>query len=119
MLPGQKVFFLCSQHPLITDIPVALARNGIPSAYINDFYYGNLTQERIERLNALIDPLTPKNRDDYPQLMRLMFQQWFAKFSTSPTGFIAILAVVCMVYLIRISAEEFVLFSTGFTVMGQ
>jgi spermidine synthase len=27
--------------------------------------------------------------------------------------------VVCMVYLVRISAEEFVLFSTGFTVMGS
>ncbi len=119
LLPGQKIFFLCSSQPLNTDIPALLARKNIPTRYIKGYYYGNLTHERIERLNALIDPLTPKNRDDYPQLMRLMFQQWFAKFSTSPTGFIAILAVVCMVYLIRISAEEFVLFSTGFTVMGS
>ncbi len=119
LLPGQKIFFLCSAQPLNTDIPALLARKNIPTRYIKGYYYGDLTQERIERLNALIDPLTPKNRDDYPQLMRLMFQQWFAKFSTSPTGFIAILAVVCMVYLIRISAEEFVLFSTGFTVMGS
>ena len=119
LLPGQKIFFLCSSQPLNTDIPALLARKNIPTRYIKGYYYGDLTQERIERLNALIDPLTPKNRDDYPQLMRLMFQQWFAKFSTSPTGFIAILAVVCMVYLIRISAEEFVLFSTGFTVMGS
>ncbi len=119
LLPGQKIFFLCSSQPLNTDIPALLARKNIPTRYIKGYYYGNLTHERIERLNALIDPLTPKNRDDYPQLMRLMFQQWFAKFSTSPTGFIAILAVVCMVYLVRISAEEFVLFSTGFTVMGS
>ena len=119
LLPGQKIFFLCSSQPLNTDIPALLARKNILTRYIKGYYYGNLTHERIERLNALIDPLTPKNRDDYPQLMRLMFQQWFAKFSTSPTGFIAILAVVCMVYLIRISAEEFVLFSTGFTVMGS
>jgi len=119
LLPGQKIFFLCSSQPLNTDIPALLARKNIPTRYIKGYYYGNLTHERIERLNALIDPLTPKNRDDYPQLMRLMFQQWFAKFSTSPTAFIAILAVVCMVYLIRISAEEFVLFSTGFTVMGS
>ena len=119
LLPGQKIFFLCSSQPLNTDIPALLARKNIPTRYIKGYYYGNLTHERIERLNALMDPLTPKNRDNYPQLMRLMFQQWFAKFSTSPTGFIAILAVVCMVYLIRISAEEFVLFSTGFTVMGS
>jgi len=119
LLPGQKIFFLCSSQPLNTDIPALLARKNISTRYIKGYYYGNLTHERIERLNDLMDPKAPKNRDDYPQLMRLMFQQWFAKFSTSPTGFIAVLAVVCMVYLVRISAEEFVLFSTGFTVMGS
>ncbi|MEJ2658792.1 MAG: hypothetical protein P8012_16665 [Desulfobacterales bacterium] len=66
-----------------------------------------------------IDPKTPKNRDDLPQLMRLMFLQWFAKFSTSPTGFIVVLALFCMVYLFRIRSEEFVLFSTGWMVMGS
>ena len=119
LLPGQKIFFLCSTQPISTDIPKLLEQKGISTRYIKGYFYGNLTHERIERLNALMDPLTPKNRDDYPQLMRLMFQQWFAKFSTSPTVFIVILAVICMVYLIRMSAEEFVLFSTGFTVMGS
>ena len=119
LLPGQKIFFLCSSRPINTDIPTLLARKNIPTRYIKGYYYGNLTHERIKRLNDLMDPKAPKNSDDYPQLMRLMFQQWFAKFSTSPTGFIAVLAVVCLVYLIRISSEEFVLFSTGFTVMGS
>ncbi|MEJ2731913.1 MAG: hypothetical protein P8185_25975 [Deltaproteobacteria bacterium] len=78
-----------------------------------------MTPERIKRLNSLIDPKTPKNIDDIPQLMHLMFLQWFAKFSTSPTGFIVVLLLFCMVYLFRIHLEEFVLFSTGFMVMGS
>ena len=119
LLPGQKIFFLCGSQPLKTDIPALLAKKGIHTRYIRGYYYGNLTHERIERLNALIDPTAPKNRDYSPQLMRLMFMQWFAKFSTSPTGFIVVLAILCLIYLIRISAEEFVLFSTGFTVMGS
>jgi spermidine synthase len=119
LLPGQKIFFLCSSQPINTDIPALLDRKHISTRYIKGYYYGNLTHERIQRLNDLMDPKAPKNGDDYPQLMRLMFQQWFAKFSTSPIGFIAVLAVVCIVYLIRISSEEFVLFSTGFTVMGS
>lgn len=119
LLPGQKIFFLCSSQPINTDIPTLLARKNIPTRYIKGYYYGNLTHERIKRLNDLMDPKAPKNSDDYPQLMRLMFQQWFAKFSTSPIGFIAVLAVVCIGYLIRISSEEFALFSTGFTVMGS
>jgi len=119
LLPGQKIYYLCSSRPVNADIPTLLDRKNIPTRYIKGYYYGNLTQERIKRLNDLMDPKAPKNSDDYPQLMRLMFQQWFAKFSTSPTGFIVVLAVVCISYLIRISSEEFVLFSTGFTVMGS
>jgi spermidine synthase len=119
LLPGQKIFFLCSSQPINTDIPALLDRKHISTRYIKGYYYGNLTHERIKRLNDLMDPKAPKNSDDYPQLMRLMFQQWFAKFSTSPIGFIAFLVVVCIGYLIRISSEEFALFSTGFTVMGS
>jgi len=119
MLPGQKVFFLCSQRPLITDIPAALARNAIPSAYINGFYYGNLTRERIDRLNARMDPTTPINVDTSPYLMQLMFSQWFAKFQTSPIVFFLILSVLSAIYLFRITREEFVLFSTGCMTMGS
>ncbi len=66
-----------------------------------------------------MDRKTPKNTDYSPQLMRLIFLQGFAKFSASPTVFMAVLSVLCLIYLIRISAEEFVLFSTGWTVMGS
>ena len=119
LLPGQKIFFLCSALPIDTDIPARLVKKGISTRYISGYYYGNLTTERIERLNALVDPETPKNYDDFPHLMRIMFIQWFAKFSTSPTGFIVVLAVLCLIYMVRITAEEFVLFSTGFIVMGS
>jgi spermidine synthase len=119
LLPGEKIFFLCSSRPINTDIPKLLDKKGISTRFIKGYYYGNLTPERIDRLNALTDPKTPKNLDDIPQLMHLMFLQWFAKFSTSPTGFIVVLALFCAVYLFRIHSEEFVLFSTGCTVMGS
>jgi spermidine synthase len=119
LLPGQKIFYLCSFRPLNTDIPALLDQKGIHSRYIKGYYYGNLTPERIDSLNSLLDPKTPKNRDYFPQLMRLMFLQWFAKFSTSPMWFFGVLAVLCIIYFFCISVEEFVLFSTGCTVMGS
>ena len=119
MLPGQKIFFLCRSLPIETDLPDLLAQKGIQTRYIKGYFYGNLTHERIARLNALVDPETPKNRDYLPQLMQIMFQQWFFKFSSSPTGFMAVLTILCLIYLIRLTAEEFVLFSTGFMVMGS
>ncbi len=59
LLPGQKVIFLCSNRPLITDIPAALEHHGVATTYISGYYYGNLTRERIDRLNEQLDPATP------------------------------------------------------------
>ena len=119
LLPGERIFFLCSDNPINLDIPACLAEKGISTSYISGFYYGNLTNERIAGLNNLLDPVAPKNIDESPQLMRLMFLQWFAKFSTSPNRFIAGLTVLLIIYLVRIAREEFVLFSTGFMTMGS
>jgi spermidine synthase len=119
LLPGQKIFFLCSDEPLEVDIPARLASKGIATNYVAGFYYGNLTPERINRLNELVDPSVPQNFDKTPHLMRLMFFQWFAKYSASPHGFVIVLAVLCLAYLLRISREEFVLFSTGCMTMGS
>jgi spermidine synthase len=119
LLPGQHVFFLCSNRKLSPDIPAALEKKGIPTAYISGFFYGNLTPERIDRLNSLMDPSTPLNRDTSPYLMRLMFSQWFAKFQTSPAGFFLVLAVFTAIYLVRVSREELVLFATGSLTMGS
>jgi len=119
LLPGQKIYFLASGLPLSSDIPASLDKIMIKTDYISSYYYGNLTQERIGRLSELIDKSAPINTDIYPQLMRLMFSQWFAKFSTSPIAFILIISVLCIIYLVRITREEFVLFSTGCMAMGS
>ncbi len=119
LLPGQKVFFLCSNRPIVGDIPAALEKKGISTDYVSAFFYGNVTGERIDRLNASLDPSVAVNIDMSPYLMRLMFSQWFAKFQTTPLWFFTVLAVLTLIYLVRISREEFVLFSTGCMTMGS
>jgi len=119
MLPGQEIIFLCRNRPLNADIPGLLERKGIDSEYIRRYYYGNLTTDRIEYLNALIAPDTPVNRDQAPYLMRLMFSQWFAKFGSSPVGFMIVLTVLLLFYLMSASGGEFVLFTTGAITMGS
>lgn len=119
LLPGQKVYFLCSNDRLNKDIPAALNQKGISTTYISGFYYGNLSSEKISRLNNLMDPTTPRNFDHSPYLMRLMFSQWFAKFQTSPIGFYLVIAILSVLYLFNVSREEFVLFSTGAMTMGS
>lgn len=119
LLPGQRVFFLCSNDRLNTDIPTALNQKGISTTYISGFYYGNVSSEKIDRLNKSMDPSIPRNFDHSPYLMRLVFSQWFAKFQTSPTGFFLLIAILSVIYVFRVSRVEFVLFSTGALTMGS
>ncbi len=119
LLPGMRTFFLCSNVPMKTDIPYLLEQKMIPTSYISGYYHGNLTRQRISYLNKLVDHAALKNHDTSPYLMRVMFSQWFSKFSTSPKIFFITLAFLTSLYLFFIKKEEFVLFSTGFMTMGS
>lgn len=119
LLPGGSVYFLCRDRPLTAAIPERLAALGIASSYVNNYFAGDLTPERIAYLRGELEAAAPLNTDLKPQLMRLMFQQWFARFQTSPVWFYALLALALAVFLLRLRPEEFALFSTGFTVMGS
>ncbi len=119
LIPGQKVFFLARDSEIKQDIPHLLQEKKITTDYVSRYYHGNVTSQRIDYLNQLMDPDIPKNQDDSPRLMRIMFSQWFTKFSTSPFGFIGVMAVLVLIYLVTLHREEFVLFSTGCMTMGS
>ncbi|MCD6388797.1 MAG: hypothetical protein J7L69_05245 [Desulfobulbaceae bacterium] len=119
LLPGQTVFFLCSSHPIDVDIPALLEKKGIETCSIEGFYHGNISPERISSLNSRMDREVAINLDEKPHLMAIMFDQWFAKYDSSPIIFIVVLAGSVLFYLFRLSREEFVLFSTGAMTMGS
>jgi len=119
LLPGRSTVFLCSDRPIDPDIPARLRAQGVVADYISGYYEGDVTPERIGRLNDLLLEGQPVNRDESPRLMRVMFSQWFAKFATSPAWFAAVLCVLAGLYLSRLRREEFVLFATGATAMGS
>jgi spermidine synthase len=119
LLPGQQIFFLCSDSPLSTKIPERLEIKKIPTQYISAYYDGDLSQKRIEDLNRLIEPHSPLNQDYRPQIMRVMFSQWFKKYAASPSVFIAVILILMLLYLVFIPRESYVLFTTGFVNMGS
>ena len=118
LLPGLRIFFICRQQPVDLDIPAGLSRRAIETRYIRGYFDGNLTADRIAQLNALVTAPAAPNTDFNPRLMRIMFDQWFARFDTSPLAFYCIVGVGLAVYLLRMTRAEFVLFSTGFMTMG-
>jgi len=118
-LPGNKVYFLCGNQPLNPDIPALLNNRGINTTFISSFFSGNITPERLQYLRDNLQADTPVNLDTSPFLLRIMFQQWFARFATSPLPFIVAGFMLLTIYLCRCRREELVLFSTGFVIMGS
>jgi spermidine synthase len=119
MLPGQRVYFICSDRPLQSNIVQILAAREIPTLYISAYFDGDVTPERISRLKSLLDPDAPLNAELVPYLMQTVFSEWFFKFETSPVWFIAVVSALLLFYFLRVRRLEFILFSTGWMVMGS
>ena len=118
ILPGERAYFLCRDGDLSWDVPARLQAQSIPTVYVEGFYYGNVTRERMEKLMASLDPDAQANRDFAPRIMRIVLQEWFVQHGTSPKAFLAVLAGLTIFYLFFIRKEEYVLFTTGLVTMG-
>lgn len=117
VLPGEKAFFLCRDGALSTDIPAKLRMKSIETTYVEGFYEGNVTKERIKGLQDSLEGEEYLNRDFEPRVMGIVFQEWFMKHGTSPRIFFFILIGLSALYLIFIKREEYILFSTGMATM--
>ena len=118
ILPGEKAYFLCRDGDLWTDVPSRLALKSVSTSYVEGFYHGNVTQERIEGLKKKLDPMAPANTDFEPRILTALFQEWFAKHGSSPRVFALVTLGLTVVYLIFLRREEYVLFTTGLANMG-
>jgi spermidine synthase len=118
LLPGEEAYFLCRDGNLSPDIPARLKEKSIRTAYLEGFFYGNATRERIAQLNRIADADEYINTDFEPRLMNIVFQEWFMKHGTSPGYFVAIWIGLTVLYILFMRREEYVLFSTGLVTMG-
>ncbi|MCG6879706.1 MAG: fused MFS/spermidine synthase [Deltaproteobacteria bacterium] len=118
VLPGEQACFIMSDGALSADIPRMLKSKGIKTAYIDGYFNGNVTKERIRELRKKLGKGKTINTDFNPRLMQLVFKEWFSRHGTSPAGFLLGLAGLLLLYFIFMKREEYILFSTGFTTMG-
>ena len=118
VLPGGEAYFLCRDGALNTDIPDKLKMKSISTAYVEGFYHGNVTEERIRQLKENLDKEEYINTDFEPRVIHIIFQEWFMKHGSSPRVFVLILMGLSVFYLIFMKREEYILFSTGLATMG-
>ncbi|MFC1866988.1 hypothetical protein ACFL0H_02480 [Thermodesulfobacteriota bacterium] len=118
VLPGGEAYFLCSDGKIFTDIPSMLNSRSISTKYIEGFYYGNVTVERIKQLQESIDRREYINTDFEPRMINITFKEWFFKHGAFPRAFLLIVMVIIFLYLMSMKKEEYILFSTGLAAMG-
>lgn len=118
VIPGERAYFLFRDGPLSPDIPARLKRLGISTRYVQGYFRGNVTPERLERIRAHLVTPAGVNRDVHPRLLALVFKEWFIRHGTFPVPFFAGLGALTLAYIFFMRREEFVLFSTGFVSMG-
>ena len=119
ILPGEQAYFLMSDRELNADIPALLKAKGIPTVYIEGFYYGNVTADRMDQLHDRLDPHESLNTDFEPRLMNIVFEEWFNQHGTHPGWFFGVLAGLAILYFVFMKRAEYILFSTGFAAMGM
>jgi spermidine synthase len=118
IIPGTRAYFICGDRDISLDIPGLLKDKSISTTYIDGFYLGNVTKDRIEKIKSAIDREEDLNLDFKPRMIKIIFNEWFSQYDTSPRLFIIILSAMIIAYLFFIKREEYVLFSTGIAVMG-
>ena len=117
-IPGSELYFIAGNRPIYRDIPKRLKTLHIKTVYAGPYFYGNVTPDRIAYLKKVILSDKRVNTDLTPVLVSVAIQEWFEKFHTKPVYFFAILFAGCLVYLMFIKKEEYLLFSTGLSLMG-
>ena len=118
ILPGEKAYLLMRDGELSADIPSRLKLKSVRTSYVEGFFYGNITKERIKKLEDILDRNEYANTDFEPRLMNIVFQEWFMKHGTSPKFFLIFVLVLTGIYLMFMRREEYILFSTGLATMG-
>jgi spermidine synthase len=118
VIPGGEAYFLCRDGGISTDIPARLRIRSIPTSYIEGFYAGNVTDERIREMHGGMEKEGAINTDFRPKMMHIIFMEWFFKHGTSPIIFLLVFSVMIPMYVFFMKKQEYVLFSTGVAAMG-
>ncbi|MFC1579813.1 spermidine synthase [Thermodesulfobacteriota bacterium] len=118
VIPGGKAYYLCRDGVLGTDIPALLREKSVNTSYIEGFYPGNVTLERIGKIQEILDKKEFINRDFEPRVINILFEEWFLKHGASPKAFFLAILALAFIYLAFLRKEEYVLFTTGLSTMG-
>jgi spermidine synthase len=118
LYPGEKIYFVCSKMPLQMEIPELLTQKKIQTQYVQYYFYGDISINRINYLNDQLDSYVPINQDNLPVLIRMTVENWLSAFDSNLNIFITSILILFCLFAFMTTPAEYVLFSSGMTLMG-
>ncbi|MGB2824465.1 MAG: fused MFS/spermidine synthase, partial [Phycisphaerae bacterium] len=115
MLPGGRVFFLASDGGLTSDVAARIEQAGVETSWVRaEVLRGTITPDRLAELRRAVTDDVPVNRDFSPVLYYYQLLYWAGKYPARYGVLAAVAAAALAVYLLRLRAVTFAVFTTGF-----
>lgn len=116
LLPGEKNYFLASDHRLSAEISRLVDEKGLKNEYVNRYYLDEeLLARRGRELVAGFETDTPVNRDFYPFMFIRQTGHWLNLFGTSYYLPVVMPVILFLLWFFRLNPVTTGLYSGGFT----
>ena len=119
IVPGSKVFFLASDHPLSINISELIDRRGVPTEFVNRYYIDDVSnRERSNKITESLDSCAPLNTDFTPVAYYRQLNYWLSYSNVTLWIPVGIGLAILVFILRRLNAVGFGIFTTGFAASG-
>ncbi len=115
ILPGTRNFFLASDGPLTPAVAERIQRAGVSTRLVNRSYCdAMLTPDRMADVHRVLSPDAPINEDFNPILYFYHLRYWISQFTLRFGILEGFLAILLLVYLVRLRPVPLAIFAGGF-----
>jgi spermidine synthase len=115
ILPGARNFFLASDGKLTPAVAERLEQAGVHTRLVNRSYCdAMLTLDRMADVRRVLSPDAPINEDFNPILYFYHLRYWISQFTLRFGILEGVLAVLLLVYLVRLRPVPLAIFAGGF-----
>jgi len=119
LIPGGRTYFLASDGEVTLEMAERLEERHVETLAFNKYYLREtLRPGRMENLESALDPRAPVNADFNPVLYYFHLLYWGLQFGTRFGLLAGGLCLLTVVFLWRIRAVPFAIFSAGFSASG-
>jgi len=119
IIPGEKNYFLASDHVLTYKIAGAVQKKGIETRYVNSYYFDDsFLQSRGEMILSALNPSAEMNQNLKPVFYGQQLKYWLSQFRGKSVLMIILAGALSLFIFLSGNSPSRAMFITGFSASG-